>query len=177
MKRFTFLLGAVAALAVAHAALAGLPAPTVPEDIAVPAGHRPFLVADAAGVQIYRCDATATGHAWSFVAPRADVYDKHGRRLISHFAGPSWQAKDGSSVVGRVETRVPVADTIPWLRLAADSTSAGAGGDRLAGTTYVQRLDTTGGLAPSAETCNETTVGGVAEVPYTAVYAFWKARS
>jgi hypothetical protein len=44
MKRSFLLVAAVAAtLAVGHAALAGLPAPSVPAAIAVPDGHRPFL--------------------------------------------------------------------------------------------------------------------------------------
>jgi hypothetical protein len=41
-------------------------------------------------------------------------------------------------------------------------------------TTYVQRIATTGGLAPPAAECNQTTAGTVAEVPYTADYYFWK---
>jgi hypothetical protein len=53
--------------------------------------------------------------------------------------------------------------------------TAGADGDRLGATTYIQRLDTSGGLAPAPDTCNAMTVGQVAEIPYTAEYAFWKA--
>ena len=47
-------------------------------------------------------------------------------------------------------------------------------GDRLVATTYVQRIATTGGLAPPAAECNAATAGTVAEVPYTADYYFWK---
>ena len=63
---------------------------------------------------------------------------------------------------------------IPWLRVVAVSTSAGPDGDRLAHTSFIQRTETTGGLAPDAEECNAQTVGTIAEVPYTADYVFWK---
>jgi len=67
--------------------------------------------------------------------------------------------------------------SIPWLRLTAVSTSAGAAGDRLLPTTFIQRLETTGGHAPAAADCNATTLGRVSEVPYTADYYFWKAQA
>ena len=63
---------------------------------------------------------------------------------------------------------------IPWLLLSPVSKGAGPDGDRLAHTTYIQRIATTGGLAPAAALCNAGTVGTVAEVPYTADYYFWK---
>ena len=64
---------------------------------------------------------------------------------------------------------------IPWLRLRVTSATAGADGDRLVATKYIQGINTTGGLAPAATDCNVGTLGQVAEVPYTADYAFWKA--
>ncbi len=169
-------LAVVAAGAAAHLAQAGPAAPPVPSDVAVPAGHKLYLVGHAVGVQIYTCAETPTGYAWSFVAPRADLYGDNGKLLSTHFAGPTWQARDGSFVVAAVDGRATVAGTIPWLRLAAVSTGAGSGGDRLAGTTYIQRLATTGGLAPAAAGCGAGTVGTIAEVPYTADYTFWKRQ-
>ena len=77
-------------------------------------------------------------------------------------------------VAARVDG-VPVAGTIPWLLLKVTSHAAGpGGGDRLGGTTFIQRINTTGGVAPAASTCDATTAGQVAEVPYTADYVFWK---
>ena len=132
----------------------------VPIDIAVPAGHKLFLVGHAVGVQIHRCDAVADGYSWTFVGPRAELYDDNGKLLTTHFGGPSWQARDGSKAVGRLDGRVTVDPTaIPWLRLVATG-SAGPDGDRLAGTTYIQRIATTGGLAPAPASCNADTVGG-----------------
>jgi hypothetical protein len=148
----------------------------VPAEIAVPDGHSEFLVTQATGVQIYSCNATATGFGWGFVAPRADLWGKNDKLVGTHFGGPTWQARDGSSVVAARVDGVTVEPTaIPWLLLSAVSTTPGQDGDRLVDTTYIQRTATTGGLAPAASDCNEETVGSVAEVPYTATYHFWKA--
>jgi hypothetical protein len=169
------IVAAVAAWPLAQMAIAGPPEPVVPAAIAVPDGHKLFLVGHAVGVQIYSCNATSSGYRWSFVAPRANLYGDNGKLLTTHFAGPTWQAKDGSSVVGRrVDGLTVDASAIPWLLLAAASTSTGADGDRLAGTTFIQRIATTGGLAPAAAGCNAETAGATAEVPYTADYYFWK---
>ena len=118
-------------------------------------------------VQIYSCNGTG----WSFVAPRANLFDDQGELIITHFAGPTWQAKDGSMVVGHAEASVSVDPTaIPWVRLSAASTTPG----QLATTTNIQRIATTGGLAPPAADCNAIRAGTVADVPYTADYYFWK---
>jgi hypothetical protein len=172
------LAGICAATAVAPAgALAGPPAPDVPTDIAVTGAHKQFLVGHAVGDQIYTCTAVPGGYAWSAATPRADLYDDRGNVIIRHYGGPSWQAKDGSAVVGRRDSGVSVDPTaIPWLKLSAASTSAGSDGARLAGTTFIQRIATTGGLVPAAYECNALTAGGKAYVPYTADYVFWKAR-
>jgi hypothetical protein len=125
-----------------------------------------FLVGHAVGVQIYSCN----GVMWSFVAPRANLYNDNGK-LITHFGGPTWQTKDGSKVVGAPDASITVDRTaIPWVRLTAASTTPG----QLVNTTYIRRIATVGGLAPPATECNATTAGAVVEVPYTADYYFWK---
>jgi Protein of unknown function (DUF3455) len=182
MKR-TFRLGrllvaGIVAVAVASqltaVAQAGPAEPTVPPEIAVEDGHKLFLVGHAVGVQIYKCNATAGGYRWSFVGPRAELYDDNGKRITTHFAGPTWQATDGSTAAGTLVRPVPVDPTaIPWLLLSAKGT-AGADGDRLAGTSFIQRIATTGGLMPPADQCNAGTAGTENEVPYTADYYFWK---
>src|SRR5215208_1541255 len=178
MKRFIRFAAILAALAVwplAQIAHAGPSEPTVPEGLEVPAGNKLFLVGHAVGVQIYSCTATDTGFSWSFAGPRADLYDENDRLIATHFAGPTWQAKDGSYVVGSVEKRAtPDATAIPWLRLVAASKAVGPDGDRLYGTTYIQRLATTGGLPPAPETCNADSAGTTQEISYTADYYFWK---
>ena len=171
------LLAAAATLPAAHDAFAGPAPPWVPATIQVPAGNKVFLIAHAEGVQIYDCNPTADGYAWSLFAPRANLYDDRGKLIATHFSGPSWQALDGSVVaVGSGEViRQPVDGAIPRLRIKPASTTAGPDGERFVGTTYIQRIATVGGLSPAAGTCNATTTGTRTEVPYTADYVFWKA--
>ena len=182
MKRYVrfdvVLVAAVlAALAATPLVQAGPSEQEVPTAIAVKAGQKPFLVGHAVGVQIYRCGPVAGGYKWNPVGPRADVYGDNGRLIMTHFAGPSWQAKDGSKVVAAVEDRATVDPTaIPWLRLVVTS-ATGTDGDRLVDTTYIQRIATAGGLAPAAADCNAGTAGDLEEVDYTADYVFWKAAS
>ena len=163
----------VAALPLAQAAVAGPAAPETPTDVQVPAGHKVFLVGHAVGVQIYSCNAAG---AWALVAPRANLYGDNGKLIATHYGGPTWEARDGSTVkAARDGSVTPDSTAIPWLRLKVSSVSSGDDGDRLAHTTYIQRVATTGGLAPAASTCNATTAGDIEEIPYTADYYFWKA--
>jgi hypothetical protein len=170
------LVAAAAAWPMAEVGQAHLQPPDVPSAIKVAEGNKAFLVGHAVGVQIYSCDATATSFGWTLIAPRANLYDRHGKLIATHYAGPTWEAKDGSKVVGRREAGINVdATAIDWLRLSAASTAEGPDGDRLANTTFIQRVNTTGGRAPAAADCNATTAGTRIEVPYTADYVFWKA--
>ena len=173
----TVVVAAVAAWPLTPLAHAGPAEPTVPSQIQVPDANKLFLVGHAVGVQIYACNATADGFAWGLVAPRATLYDDNGKPIATHFGGPTWQATNGSKVVGRRVDGITVDSTaIPWLLLSAGSASAGVDGARLAETTYIQRLATTGGLTPPAADCNVATAGTVNEVPYTVDYDFWKAK-
>ena len=168
MRRLILIAALIATAAVPAAAIAGPAAPPVPGDIAVPEGHKPYLVAHAEGVQIYTCE----GSAWKLLAPRATLTAEYGSVIGSHYGGPTWEARDGSTVAARRDAGVPGAPgAVDWLRLKVTSTAAGADGDRLAGTTYIQRIHTVGGVAP-AGTC---AAGASAEVPYTADYVFFKA--
>ena len=167
------LVTAMAALSlVAQVALAGPPDPTgVPGQIQPDTdSNKVFLIGHGVGVQIYTCN----GSAWSAAVPRANLYDDNGHLIIHHFAGPSWQAKDGSKAVGTVVNKVIMDESaIAWVLLSA-TTTPGPDGDRLVDTTFIQRLHTTGGLTPPATDCNAATANTVVEVPYTAEYVFWK---
>jgi Protein of unknown function (DUF3455) len=166
---------AAAASLAAPVAHANPSAPDVPDRIAVEAGNKVFLVGHAVGVQIYTCNATPAGTSWSPAVPRANLYGDNGELIATHFGGPTWQAKDGSAVVAqRVDGVTMDASAIPWLLLSTVRTTSGHG-DRLTETTFIQRTATTGGLAPAATECNDSTAGTKVEVPYTADYHFWKA--
>jgi hypothetical protein len=150
--------------------------PDVPANLRPPAGQVPFLEALATGVQIYECKARpdqASVYEWTFRAPEAALADRSGRPLGKHYAGPTWESTDGSSVVGEVKARDPgpTPTAIPWLLLSAKA-SSGAGA--LAATASIQRVKTVGGLAP-AEPCTAANAMQVARTPYTAIYYFYRA--
>jgi hypothetical protein len=170
------LVAAIATLSLTQIAQAGAEPrpPDLPEEIRVPDGNKLFLVTHATGVQIYTCN----GSTWGSSTPRADLFaDKQHEQLVAtHFAGPTWQATDGSKVVGVLPPEGSVTvdpAAIPWLLLRADPGDAPG---RFADTTFIQRVATTGGLAPAATDCNAGTVDKVVEVPYTADYLFWTTR-
>ena len=163
------LLAAAALPAVAAAAL-----PEVPAALAPATGEAHLMTLAARGVQVYECRASASGPAWAFVAPDAELLDEQRRPAGRHGAGPYWEASDGSRVVGAVKSRAdaPAAGTIPWLLLATrDDGPRG----RFSAVTSIQRVNTTGGAAPDGG-CNERSVGTVARVPYTADYLLYGAR-
>jgi uncharacterized protein DUF3455 len=148
--------------------------PEVPAALRAPAGQTVFLEAFAKGVQIYECVVKAdqpAAYEWKLTAPEAVLADASGKTIGKHFAGPTWEAGDGSSVVGEVKARDPgPGSSIPWLLLTAKSTS---GNGLLSTTKSVQRVDTVGGVAP-AELCNATQVKQVARIAYTAKYYFYR---
>jgi FtsP/CotA-like multicopper oxidase with cupredoxin domain len=149
--------------------------PDVPDKIAVAAGHQVFLVAHAVGDQNYTCTTTSTGPRWSSAVPSAELYGDNGQVLGTHYAGPTWEARDGSTVKAtRVDGVTKDTSAIPWLLLAKSSTTVGADGARMTNTAFIQRVNTTGGLQPGAELCTTANVGTTVGVPYTADYYFWK---
>jgi Protein of unknown function (DUF3455) len=177
MRRLLIAAVAVAAVAVPAAAVAGPAAPSVPDAIRVDGPHKPYLVAHAEGVQIYACSAVAGGgHAWRLLAPRATLTGENRKVLGSHYGGPKWEALDGSIVAAGRDGGATVDPTaVDWLRLKTTSTTAGPDGDRLAETTYIQRINTVGGLAPAAQDCDADSIAEQREIPYSADYVFFKA--
>ena len=145
--------------------------PVVAPELAVPDAAKLVLIGEAKGVQIYEC---ADG-AWKLHAPRAELFDGAGVSLAQHFGGvdrgkapgPWWEAKDGSAVNGSKPVSVPNPGSIPLLRLEGAASGTGV----LAHVAFIQRLDTTGGVAP-ADAC---TAGQTQDVPYTATYYFYDA--
>jgi hypothetical protein len=132
----------------------------------VRAGNKVAFAAYGVGVQIYRWDGTR----WAFVAPEAVLF--HGSGVVAiHFAGPTWESDSGSEVVGAViDHCTPDPDSIPWLLLEAVS-SEGPG--IFDGVTYIQRLNTMGGVAPTEP---GDFIGEVARVPYAADYVFYRKQ-
>lgn len=125
----------------------------------------------AHGVQIYACEQVSNAFAWRLKGPEAALLDTAGAEFGRHFAGPSWQAKDGSTVVGEafVSGQSPTAGSIPWLVLRAKSHT---GSGIFASVEYVVRLQTEGGVAPAAG-CDQAHAGAESRVPYNAVYVLF----
>ena len=124
------------------------------------------------GAQIYTCKASSGGYAWSLKAPDASLYDAKGNIIGKHFAGPSWQASDGSVVVGAPlnVSPSPNAGAIAWLVLQAKSHS---GDGAMAHVQYIVRTRTEGGMAP-ASGCDAGHAGSEVRVPYSAIYLFFR---
>jgi peroxiredoxin len=147
---------------------------TAPMSLKPPADQMQAFELQASGVQIYECRATkedAAPFEWSFKAPQADLFDAAGKRVGTHYAGPTWEGLDGSKVVGEVKAKdtTQSAGSIPWLLLTAKSNS----GEGLFGRVKsIQRLATTGGGAP-AEAPVKAQAGQEVRVPYRAIYAFY----
>ena len=170
----------------AHAAV-----PAVPAELEVPAGHTLFLRGRAIGTQNYICLPTDPGFGWVLFGPQATLF-KFRRQIITHFLSPNpdeadlpratWQhSRDTSRIWGNcgrifLRSRFRQARCDSRLLLEVVGADPGpAGGTRLTETVFIQRIRTSGGLAP-ATGCDDqaSNVGARAFVPYRAVYLFYK---
>lgn len=148
-----------------------------PAPIAVPAGNTLALTVFGAGDLAYECKekaAMAGTFEWTFVGPTAVLYDKTTKAVIGkYYAGPTWEANDGSMVGGKQIGVSPSATpaSIP-LQLVQAFTATGTGA--MTGVTFIQRMNTKGGVAP-ATPCAAANAGAKATVKYEADYLFYKA--
>ena len=115
----------------AKAPLKGETAAAIPEKLKAPDTQKQSLEVKATGVQIYSCSASKTDPArfeWVFKAPEADLFDSAGKKIGSHYAGPTWESTDGSKVVGELKVKDDGPDpaAIPWLLMSAKSNSGTA---------------------------------------------------
>jgi hypothetical protein len=169
-------------------------APSVPPELQPPPGNTPFLMAQASGTQDYICLPSGAGVAWSFVGPEATLFvgvhgthDNTWQQVATHFlshnpyengtARPTWQAFDTSRVWGnKVASATVAAGAIPWLLLQVVGSAHGpAGSDLLSHATFIQRLNTSGGVAPATGCSVATDIGTTALVAYSAEYVFYAA--
>jgi len=120
------------------------------------------------GTQTYACDAATS--TWATTSTPEAKLDNYGfRPPIHHFGGPRWAAKDGSTLLGTVVTKVPKDGTIPWLLLSVQVEKPGR---QLGDITHISRVHTRGGVGPTGA-CE---VGDTQAVPYGADYLFWTRR-
>ncbi|HEY4159698.1 MAG TPA: DUF3455 domain-containing protein [Polyangiaceae bacterium] len=148
--------------------------PSVPPSIQVAPGLTVLSKAAARGAQIYTCRANATDpkiFEWTLKAPDAELFDDQGQKLGRHYAGPTWEALDGSKVVASLKAKAdaPDASAVPWLLL---ETKSNEGSGVFSKVKSVQRVDTVGGKAPAAG-CDAAHDGSEVRVDYRASYYFW----
>jgi hypothetical protein len=173
---------ATATLSMTQVAHAQLPPPKIqPNQAAIqaPPGNVAYLVGHATGTQNYQCSANADNTlTWKLVEPVAELVTDNGQ-LIEHSKGPTWTFKpDGSGVIRDLDQQVvnvasPDPAAIPWLLVPVEPAPGATNGkgDLLTGTTFIQRVNTTGGLAPT----RACTAGETENVDYTADYYFYRA--
>ena len=174
--------------------------PPVPPNIQVPAGNKAFLEGHAVGTQNYICVPCPTpttsmcpdvsGFAWILFTPQATLFKDNNKQVITHFFSPNpdedgtiratWvHSRDSSTVWGgdaisSSERPFVDEDAIPWLLLPMAGIQEGpTGGDTLTATTFIHRLNTAGGRAPSDGCTKLADVGAKACVPYAADYFFY----
>ena len=168
-----FPIAAVAAVATLSACVGG---PTIPDTLNPGANETLAMVVPAKGVQIYECRARkdAAAFEWAFVAPDAELFDARGNRIGHHGAGPTWEANDGSRVVGTLKARAdaPASGSIPWLLLSTKGTGPAGSFSKVSS---IQRVDTSGGVAPVTP-CTPELAGQKARVHYVATYRFFVAN-
>jgi hypothetical protein len=145
-----------------------------PKELQPPAGEQLLLQVHAKGDQIYSCKADGGQFTWTLKAPDAQLFDKDGKPFGEHFAGPSWEASDGSRVTGKAVANVPSPDagSIPWLLLTVVSRN---GDGELTRVTSIQRINTKGGKAP-ASGCDAAHAGQEERAHYSADYVFFAPK-
>jgi hypothetical protein len=181
----------VLAVALPGTAAAQVNVPAVPAKLQVEAGYTPYLIAHAEGTQNYICLLTKSGFAWTFLGPQATLFDGAEQQITTHYLSPNpvesgaaratWQHSADSSAVwaGAIADSTDPAfvapNSIPWLLLRVVGDQPGpTGGATLVGTAFIQRVNTSGGIAPAAGCKSVKDVGTKALVPYSTDYVFYR---
>jgi hypothetical protein len=166
-------------------------APNVPANLVVTSGARPYMIGEASGTQAYVCMPTATGAVWSFYGPQATLFDTSGEQIMTHYLSPNpdengalratWQHSRDTSAVWAVaiasstDPAYVAPGAVAWLLLRVEGSRLGPHhGDKISATTFIQRVNTAGGVAPSTGCSVAGDVGKRAFVPYTTEYVFYR---
>ena len=145
--------------------------------------------------------SSASGVGYVLFTPRATLFKDNDEQITSHFFSPNpfetntnpavvadgmiratWQhSRDTSTVWAKVvpsgsstDPAFVASGAVAWLLLEKVGAEDGpTGGDTLTATTFIQRLNTSGGVAPSTGCTSPADVGNQAFAPYTADYFFY----
>src|SRR5687767_8238948 len=149
MKRITGLALVLAAAAFPAAAAISEPS-GLGAAIRATADEEPVFMLSASGAHIYHCKATPNdpnAFAWYFTAPDATLLEGS-RTVATHKTVNLWEStSDRSSVSGVVRSSQSAgANNLPWTLYRAQA--IGTSG-MFAGVTSIQRVNTSGGAAPT----------------------------
>jgi hypothetical protein len=167
--------------------------PAVPVEIEVDDQFKPFFVARAVGTQNFICAPanTESGLDWLFIGPQATGFDANLQQVLTHFQSKNplradalhatWQDSRDSSgvwatrVSGSLDSRYVAPGAIEWLLLQVSGNHLGpTGGSRLAGTKFIHRVNTVGGVKPPSAECVAETLNNRRLVYYEADYYFYR---
>jgi hypothetical protein len=163
-----------AASVVSLSVIARQSAQQIPPELQAPVDEQLILQLHGKGDQIYTCKSQSAQFGWTLKAPDAQLFDQKEQLFGKHFAGPTWQANDGSRVTGKAAASVasPDAESIPWLLVKVISHD---GKGILSRATTIQRLNTKGGKAP-ADGCDADHLNQEVRVNYSADYLFYAPK-
>jgi len=122
------------------------------------------------GSQVFRCESQPAGLRWTYRLPEAELRDTKGQLVMRHGVNLSFEHVDGSRLVGDIVDHVPSpsGDSLPWLLLKTRVFGEGA----LEGISYVQRINTVGGMPPPS--CESGQLSQVLRVPFSAEFVFFR---
>lgn len=147
----------------------------LPEAVRVPAGQKVKMATTGVGEITYECREKkdmAGQHEWAFVGPVATLYGADKAAVGKYYAGPTWEANDGSKVTGKQVAVAPAGTGNIPMQLVKTEPAMGMGA--MQGLSYIQRLNTKGGVAP-AMACDASSKGQRQQVKYAADYVFYGA--
>ena len=174
MKKLSMIAAAVALSACASAPMMmKVDNAALPEPVRVPAGQKLMMSTTGVGEITYECREKkdmAGAHEWAFVTPVATLYSGDRKAVGKYYGGPTWEANDGSKVTGKQLAVAPAAPGNIPLQLVKTDPAMGAGA--MTGVSYIQRLNTKGGVAP-AMACDAMSKGKRQQVAYEADYVFY----
>lgn len=168
------MLAAVAFACAASAGAADMMSPDMPAGIAVPGGNKPAMTLKGVGLLTYECRPKAgmnDAFEWVFAGPDAALQDTSGKQVGKYYGGPTWEHADGSKLTGKQLAVAPAASGNIPLQLVQTGPAMGSG--MFSGVTYIQRVNTMGGVAP-AMPCTAATASTKQMVKYSADYVFYK---
>lgn len=152
-----------------HAGPAQRPSLGLFSDIKAPGNVEPVLELAASGDQIFRCEDVGGATHWAFRLPEAELRDSSGQVVAHHGADYSFEHIDGSHLLGTIVgyDSSPDPGALRWLLLHTRSFGQGV----FASVSYVQRIDTQGGMPPAG--CTPDQLNQILRVPFTARFIFY----